>query len=145
MSEMLKGKVRIEVPFLPPVEYSPNWRGHWAAKNKAGKVYHAAVFYCCVDARNRGYLKGMAFPFVKAKLNLAVVFPELRLRDQDNLLARFKPGLDAVVDSGLVLDDDMEHLEIGQVGVVVDSERAPLTIIELEVKNEPRSGSKDSG
>ena len=132
MSEMLKGKMRIEVPFLPPVEYSPNSRVCWLVKYKAGKVYHDAVYYCCVDARNRGYREGLSFPFVKAKLNLTVVFAELRLRDQDNLLARFKPGLDAVVDSGLVLDDDVEHLEIGQVGVVVDPERAPLTIIELD-------------
>ncbi len=28
MSEMLKGKMRIEVPFLPPVEYSLNWGAH---------------------------------------------------------------------------------------------------------------------
>ena len=132
MPEMPKGKVRIEVPFLPPVEYSPNWREHWAEKYKAGEVYHDAVFYCCVDVRNRGYLKGLSFPLVKAKLNLTVVFPELRLRDADNLLARFKPGLDAVADSGLILADDVEHLEIGQVEVVVDPERAPLTIIELE-------------
>ncbi|GAJ17469.1 unnamed protein product, partial [marine sediment metagenome] len=123
--------IRIEVPFLPPVEYSPNWRGHWLAKNKAGKVYHDAAFYCCVDARNRGYRKGLSFPLVKGKLNLTVVFAEPRLRDADNLLARFKPGLDAVVDSGLLLADDVQHLEIGQVEVVVDPERAPLTIIEL--------------
>ncbi|MBA7465061.1 hypothetical protein ES707_00222 [subsurface metagenome] len=122
--------MRIEVPFLPPVEYSPNWRGHWSEKNKAGKVYHDAVYYCCVDARNREYRRD--FPLAKAKLNLTVVFAEIRLRDLDNLLARFKPGLDAVVDSGLVLDDDVEHLEIGQVEVVVDPERAPLTIIELD-------------
>ena len=124
--------MRIEVPFLPPVEYSPNSREFWAEKHKAGKVYHDAVFYCCVDARNRGYREGLSFPLVKAKLSLTVVFAEIRLRDLDNLLARFKPGLDAVVDSGLVLDDDVEHLEIGQVEVVVDPERAPLTIIELE-------------
>jgi hypothetical protein len=124
--------MRIEVPFLPPVEYSPNSRCSWAEKHKAGKVYHDAAFYCCVDARNRGYRKGLSFPFVKAKLNLTVVFAEPRLRDADNLLARFKPGLDAVVDSGLVLDDDVEHLEIGRVEAVVDPERAPLTIIELE-------------
>ncbi|GAI71172.1 unnamed protein product [marine sediment metagenome] len=98
-------------------------------------MYHDAAFYCCVDARNRGYREGLSFPLVKAKLNLTVVFAELRLRDLDNLIARFKPGLDAVVDSGLALDDDVEHLEIGQVEVVVDPERAPLTIIELaEIK-----------
>ncbi len=124
--------MRIEVPFLPPVEYSPNIRGFWAGKHKAGKVYHDAVFYCCVDARNRWYREGLSFPLVKTKLNLTVVFAEPRLRDEDNLIARFKPGLDAVVDSGLVLDDDVEHLEIGEVEVVVDPERAPLTIIELD-------------
>ena len=124
--------IRIEVPFLPPVEYSPNSRDFWAKKHKAGKVYHDAVFYCCVDARNRGYLKGLSFPLVRAKLNLTVVFPELRLRDADNLIPRFKPGLDAVVDSGLLLADDVEHLEIGEVEVVVDSRQAPLTIIELD-------------
>ena len=132
MFEMLKGKVRIEVPFLPPVEYSPNSRCSWAEKHKAGKVYHDAVFYFCVDARNRGYRKGLSFPLVKAKLNLTVVFTEQRRRDRDNLLTRFKPGLDGIVDSGLVLDDDVEHLEIGEVEVVVDSKQAPLTIIELD-------------
>ena len=132
MSEMLKGKVRIEVPFLPPVEYSPNSRCSWAERHKAGKMYHDAVFYCCVDARNRGYRKGLSFPLVKAKLNLTVVFAEQRRRDRDNLLTRFKPGLDGIVDSGLVLDDDVEHLEIGEVEVVVDSKQAPLTIIELD-------------
>ncbi len=126
--------MRIEIPFLPPVEYSPNSRKHWAGKHKAGKEYHDAVFYCCVDARNRGYREGLSLPMLKAKLSLTVVFPELRVRDQDNLIARFKPGLDAVVDSGLLLADDMEHLEIEVPVVIVDSERAPLTIIELEEK-----------
>jgi len=95
--------MRVEVPFLPPVEYSPNWRGFWAEKHMAGKGYHDDVFYCCVDARNKGYSKGLTFPFAKAKLKLTFVFPEHRLRDQDNLLARFKPGLDAIVHSALIL------------------------------------------
>ena len=138
--------MRIEVPFLPPVEYSPNWRGDWSDKYKAGKVYHDAVFYCCVDARNRGYRQGLSFPMVKAKLNLTVVFAEARLRDEDNLIARFKPGLDAVVDSALLLADDVEHLEIGRADPIVDPERAPLTIIELdEIKKleEVKDGAKE--
>ena len=55
-----------------------------------------------------------------------------RRRDRDNLLASFKPGLDGIVDSALILDDDAEHLEIGKVDILVDPERAPLTIIELD-------------
>jgi len=124
--------MRIEVPQLPPFSSSPNWRGFWPERHKAGKVYHGAVFYCCVDARNRGYLQGMSFPFIKARLDLTFVFPEQRRRDSDNLLARFKPGQDAIVDAGLVIDDDTEHLEIGKVDILVDPERAPLTVIELD-------------
>jgi len=124
--------MRIEVTQLPPVTSSPNWRGFWPERHKAGKVYHTAVFYCCVDARNRGYREGMSFPFTKARLNLTFVFAEQRRRDSDNLLARFKPGLDAIVDAELLLDDDAEHLEIGNVDILVDPGRAPLTIIELD-------------
>jgi len=122
----------IEVTQLPPVEYSPNWRGHWAERYKEARVYHNAVFYSCVDARNRAYLEGVSFPFSKARVKLTFVFAERRRRDTDNLLARFKPGLDAIVDAALVLDDDSEHLQISTPDILVDSARAPLTIIELE-------------
>ncbi len=133
MLEMPTGKkMRIEVTQLPPVTSSPNWRGHWGEKYKDSKVYHDAVFYCCVDARNRGYREGMSFPFTKARLKLTFVFAEQRRRDEDNLLARFKPGLDAIVGAGLLMDDDAEHLEIGKVDILVDPGRAPLTIIELD-------------
>lgn len=124
--------MRIEVSQLPPVEYSPNWRGHWTKKNKAGRVYHDAVFYYCVDARNRAWMSGMSLPFIKARLNLTFVFPKYRRRDRDNCLSMFKPGLDAIVDAGLLLDDDSEHLQVGKLDIIVDPERAPLTIIELD-------------
>jgi len=124
--------MRIEVSQLPPASSSPNWRGFWPERHKGAKIYHDAVFYCCVDARNRGYREGMSFPFAKARLSLTFVFPEQRRRDRDNMLSRAKPGLDAIVDAGLLLDDDSEHLEIGKVDILVDPGRAPLTIIELD-------------
>ncbi len=123
--------MRIEVQQLPPVEYSLNWRGHWAQRYKAGGVYGNAVFYSAVDARNR-LQEGVHLPFTKAKLDLVFVFPEYRRRDKDNLLARFKPGLDAIVRADLIIDDDAEHLEISSLAVLVDSRRAPLTIITLD-------------
>jgi len=125
--------MRIEVSQLPPVSSSPNWRGFWPERHKGAKIYHDAVFYCCVDARNRGLLVDMSLPlFTKARLDLTFVFPEQRRRDRDNCLASFKPGLDAIVNSGLILDDDAEHLEIGKVDILVDPKRAPLTIIDLD-------------
>lgn len=129
--------MRIEVSQLPPSEYSPNWRGHWTERYRAGRVYQAAVFYSGVDTRNRALMEGVLFPFTKAKIKLTFVFPEWRLRDSDNLIARFKPGLDGIVSAGLVVDDDAEHLKILDPDIVVDPKRAPLTIIELEeVKDE---------
>ena len=128
--------MKIEDSLLPPDASSPNWRGHWREKHQAGEVYHDAVFYCCVDARNRGYREGMSFPFVKARLDLTFVFPEYRRRDRDNCLSRAKPGIDAIVDAGLLLDDDVEHLQFGKVDIVVDPDRAPLTVIEIEEVND---------
>lgn len=127
--------MRIEVTQLPPVSSSPNWRGHWREKHQAGEVYHDAVFYCCVDARNRAWLAGsdpITFPFTRARLDLTFIFPEYRRRDRDNCLSRAKPGLDAIVHAGLLIDDDSEHLQIGKVDILVDPERAPLTVIEIE-------------
>ena len=74
----------------------------------------------------------MSFPFIKARLDLTFVFAEHRRRDRDNCLASFKPGIDAIVDAGLLLDDDSEHLQIGKVDILVDPERVPLTIIDIE-------------
>jgi len=127
MTELLK----IEVPFLPPVEYSPNWRGHWAQRYKAGEEYSDAVYYYAIDARNRFYDKGLFLQFQKACIDLTFVFPDERTRDQDNLIARFKPGLDALVDSLILAGDDSEHLRIGAVTIEIDKDRAPLTIITL--------------
>lgn len=136
---MLTGrKMRIEVSQLPPVEFSLNWRGVWADRYKAGQVYQEAVFYSCVDARNKGNWK----PFDKARVNLTFVFAVRRRRDFDNLLARFKPGLDGIVQAGLIVDDDAEHLEIGKVDILVDPERAPLTIIDID-KPLPRADETD--
>ena len=124
--------LRIEIPMLPPGSSSPNARPHWTGKYKEAKVYHYTVYYCCVDARNRSCREGMLFPFTKARLNLTFVFPEYRRRDEDNLRARFKPGQDALVDAGLLLDDDAGHLQIGTLDILVDPQRAPLTIVEIE-------------
>lgn len=136
MLEMLAGKkMRIEISQLPPEECSPNWRGHWAEKSKAGKIYQGAVFYQCVDARNlleRGPWRPGFPPFQNPRLDLTFVFPQRRKRDEDNLRARFKPGLDAIVQAGLLEGDSMEKVVLGKITVEVDPERAPLTIIELK-------------
>ena len=130
-------EMRIEVTQLPPVSSSPNWRGNWRERYQAARAYRDAVYYSCVDARNRAIASGR-LPFVRAKLSLTFVFPEHRRRDPDNLLSRFTPGLNGIVASGLLVDDDAEHLEISSVDIVVDPKRAPLTIIEIKKLEEQR-------
>jgi len=66
-----------------------------------------------------------------ARLNLTLIFPKLRVRDDDNLWARFKPGRDALVRAGIIEADDMEHLHIGNLNVIINRDMAPRTIIEL--------------
>jgi hypothetical protein len=126
--------MRIEVPLLPGEELSPNARAHWSDRHQAAVVFFNAVYYSCVDAINRsGQVRR---PYPKARLNLTFVFSQERKRDRDNLISMFKPGLDAIVQAGLLEDDDSRHLEIGEVKVEVDKERAPLTIIELQEEAE---------
>jgi Holliday junction resolvase RusA-like endonuclease len=125
--------LKIEVNMLPPAELSPNARCHWAEKYRASQDYLKAVYYSCLEALATNHTEHRALiPLRKARLNLTFVFPQGRRRDKDNLVAMFKPGLDALVKVGLLEDDDSKHLTIGGVKVEVDKERAPLTIIELE-------------
>lgn len=127
--------MRIEVPFLPPAECSPNWRGHWTQRHEAAKVYQEAVYYACVDARNsleRVPGAPRFRPFEKARLTLTFVFPYFRERDEDNLRAMFKPGQDALVQAELIKGDSPEHLVLGDINIRIDRPRSPCTIIELE-------------
>lgn len=127
--------MRIEISQLPPVSSSPNWRGHWRQRYEDARMYQASVYYECVDIRNR--LERLPWrpgfpPFSKARLTLTFVFPNHRTRDKDNLRARFKPGQDALVQAGFIKDDSPQYLVLGDINIVVDRDRAPRTIIELE-------------
>lgn len=120
---------RIEVNQLLPTEYSLNWRGVWQQRYKAGRAYGSAVFYSCVDYKNR--LGDKFVPLRVARLDLTLVYAMERVRDRDNCISMFKPGLDAIVRAGLIAGDDSKRLHWGEVNIEVDKDRAPLTIIEL--------------
>jgi len=126
--------VRITVDQLPPVECSPNWKGHWSQQYLAAKMYQAAVYYECVNVRNtlRGPWATPAHPFRKARLDLVFIFNHWRGRDEDNMRARFKPGQDALVQAHLIADDSPEYLELGSIEFVIDRRQSPKTIIDLK-------------
>jgi len=121
--------MRIEISQLPPVECSPNWRGHWSQRHEASKVYQAAVYYECIQVKNG--LEDKWHAFRRPRLDLTFVFPCWRERDEDNLRARFKPGQDALVLAGLIEGDAKDNLVVGDIDIEVDRLKAPLTVIEL--------------
>ena len=126
--------MRIEIPFLPPGETSPNWRGHWSVKSPAAAKFREAVRLCAINQRN---LTKKWKPFVRPIMSLTFVFDMVRNRDEDNMRARFKPGLDGLVDAELLLDDSPGRLITGELTMIIDKDRSPMTIIELtEMVNE---------
>lgn len=113
----------------PPKELSPNSRGHWARKARAAKAYRAAcrrVVEAFVAAAG-----GMAFGGGAIALWLEFLPPDRRGRDDDNLVASFKPGRDGLADA-LGVDDKRfvcrhgigEPVPGGAVRVTVEDVRA---------------------
>ena len=91
----------------PPSALSPNGRTHWAALAKAKKAYRTE---CAWQAKAQG-----ARAIDAAKLHVSLVFvpPSRRVHDLDNLLARFKAGIDGLCDV-LGVDDSRWSLSIAK-------------------------------
>jgi hypothetical protein len=123
--------VRIEVTQLPPASASPNSRAHWSKKYKDAQVYSTAVYYEAVAERNK---VDEFQPFRHPVVQLTFVFSRKAIRDEDNLRARFKSGQDALVKAEIFNQDDMAHLEVNRPIILVDPQRAPMTVIEIEEK-----------
>jgi crossover junction endodeoxyribonuclease RusA len=92
---------RVIVPF-PPVELSPNWRGHWSKKSPVTKAYRRL---CWALALNAG-LKVPAYAAGGAQIVVRLDFfpPTRASRDDDNIPASFKAGRDGIADA-LKCDD----------------------------------------
>lgn len=114
----------IAVHQLPPKEYSPNARVHWAARKRAGDAYGNEVYAEAVNARNLYDWTVLEY----ASVDIEIIFAEERIRDEDNHRARFKPGMDALVRAGIIRSDDIRHIDT-RISITVDPSRAPLTII----------------
>jgi crossover junction endodeoxyribonuclease RusA len=89
----------------PPTTLSPNARVHWSKLAKAKKEYRNA---CAWTAISQGARRIDA-----AGLHVSLTFhpPSRRAIDLDNCLARFKSGIDGLVDV-LQVDDSKWRLTI---------------------------------
>lgn len=77
----------IELPF-PPSVLSPNARPHWTKKARAFKVYKTQC--CMLLSQHRDELRG------RDTFELRFHPPSAHRFDIDNLIARFKAGIDAL-------------------------------------------------
>ncbi len=116
--------ITITVHQLPPAECSPNSRCHWAVRKRAGDNFADEVYY---EAKRTARVR-----FERAIIALELIVKSVRRRDLDNWWARFKPGMDALVRAGIIPDDDIEHVQHGEITVTVDRARAPMTIITIK-------------
>lgn len=97
---------RVIVPF-PPVELSPNFRGHWSKVSKVTKNYRRLCWALALEAKLKvpDYAqKDGADPDGKIAVRLDFFPPDRNSRDDDNVPASFKAGRDGIADA-LKCDD----------------------------------------
>lgn len=100
----------------PPIALNPNSRPHYMVLARSKKAYRAS---CGWSAREQGAkpLDGES----DARINVHLVFvpPDRRARDEDNLVASMKSGLDGLADA-LGVDDKRfrltQEIELGRIG-----------------------------
>ena len=137
MIENKSRQIKIEILALPPYELSPNYsrQAHWGHKAKARKFWGDVVYYYAVHTRNMWEIKSKGVkwqPIERASLKWTFIYGVKRTRDADNLITSVKVGQDALVNAGIILADDTEHLSLEPIEIIVNKERASLTIIEIK-------------
>jgi len=84
-------------------------RTHWATQRKAMQDCKT-VFWLMVAAwKHKTGMRSLP-SWEKARVEIEFTYPTNRRRDRDNETAKAKGLIDGLVESGLLKDDDAEHL-----------------------------------
>jgi len=109
-SDHMTEDVIVDLPFLPPAALSPNGRGHWSKRYRAGKALAEAVYL-----RLPGGPLSAQEPRTATMVGPAVVRYHVRwcgkAPDEDNFSTSLKPALDQIVEAGILADDGPEHVK----------------------------------
>ena len=127
VSESEGKMIRVEIPYLPPKELSPNSRAHWRTKATATSHARRDAYLLAITS-----VQGQELTrFTRAKLKVTVYVKDKRyICDFDNALASVKPFIDGCVDAQIIPDDDPSHLTLGGIEYIV-SNKAPMTVLEF--------------
>ena len=123
------------IPWLPPRELGANASRYCprGLKNRLLAEARAFASVSILDARNQWERDvGIKWqPLEKAVMDISFTYPVSRRRDADNLIGSHgtKTVIDMLTQLDIIADDDTQHLKLGNVDIIVDKERAPLTIL----------------
>ena len=129
MAETLR-TIKIELPFAPPSELSPNARVHWAVKaKKAREMRDSGYNHAIMDEELDEHLQ-LLDPMERAKITFT--FYKAGRVDEPNLTSSMKSWVDGLVDAGLFKDDDYKHMTSGEHSVVRCKRKDESTVILIE-------------
>lgn len=120
------------IPYLPPRELNPNSWSHWSVRSRVTREERNRAGWQAREAM----LDFKAKPINHARISYIFHVKDKRKHDLDNLLAACKPWQDGLVDGGLLVSDDCDHLELGRVAVVRgDKDQTEIIIENLDEPN----------
>jgi Holliday junction resolvase RusA-like endonuclease len=118
----------IELNHLPLYALSLNSRVHWSKRYSLSKKAGSEVANL-VKSELSGWTCGED-PMDRARISLQFHTKGTRKHDYDNLLSACKAYFDGLVQAGVLVDDDVDHLEIGSMILYRDGRES--TIIKVE-------------
>lgn len=117
---------------LPNKVLSPNWmagtiRGRYYKASATKRLRQRAK-----EAVEAEYIENAPWPMVG--VSVEIFWKTNRKRDADNAIGSLKAVYDGIVDAGLVIDDDPEHMQREIPKFLVDRfcPRVVLTLVRLE-------------
>lgn len=119
--------LRIEIPWLPPKELSPN-AGKKQNVNKLNRITIKAHDDVIALVREQ---QAVGEPLARARVTMTFVVPTRGRRDKGNLIASAKPFLDGLTLAKVIRDDAWEYID--EIYPAVQYEKGvSKTIIEID-------------
>jgi len=97
-------QLSITIPSLPPKEFSPNARVHWAVRGKAANAAYDTIIALVAE---QGWNN---IPLDVAHITVSWGVKDRYRRDTDNFVGRTKPYIDGLVKAQVIADDSRHHV-----------------------------------
>ena len=118
--------IRIDIPYLPPKEFSRNSRVHWSVLHRVQDSIADDIHALLLES---GWQQGD--PWERAVVTIDFVLPDRRTRDADNLITSLKPIMDALT-GRVYVDDSIKCIGIPKYHYSYSPKKEARTIIEIE-------------